>query len=190
MNANGTAKGIAPNAQGNCVLSYGITTGDKLSDTLVDGVDALVKYATSNVAAVVRGNPIEGTNVDTSCFIQRVEAFETYTTTDGRVVKGYVEPPQEPEASCNPIAQPDKFNGATYNNGYSNFAIGTSSSDKPGSQLNFRVVAQNNCVPATETTRVFNAYIDIIDPTTGLNFGTQEVSIVVPGEKQQSTIIY
>lgn len=190
MNANGTAKGIAPNAQGNCVLSYGITTGDKLSDTLVDGVDALVKYATSNVAAVVRGNPIEGTNVDTSCFIQRVEAFETYTTTDGRVVKGYVEPPQEPEASCNPIAQPDKFNGMTYNNGYSNFAIGTSSSDKPGSQLNFRVVAQNNCVPATETTRVFNAYIDIIDPTTGLNFGTQEVSIVVPGEKQQSTIIY
>lgn len=189
MNNDGSTKGISP-SDGQCVLSYGITTGTKLSDTLVDGVDALVKYATSNVAAVVRGNPIEGLDVDTSCFILRVEAFDTYTTPDERTLKGYVEPPQEPEQSCNPKAVPASFNGTTYNNGYTNFAIGTSSNDKPGAQLNFRVVAQNNCVPPTETTRVFNAYIDIIDPTTGLNFGTQEVSIVVPGEKQQGTIIY
>ncbi|MBQ1266090.1 MAG: hypothetical protein IIY06_04900, partial [Proteobacteria bacterium] len=190
MNPDGSNKGIAPTSDGQCVLSYGITTGTKLSDTLVDGVDALVKYATSNVAAVVRGNPIEGTSVDTSCFIQRVEAFTTFTTSDAREFSGYVAPPQEPEASCNPKASPAAFKGATYNNGYQNFAIGTSSSAKPGSQLNFRVVAQNNCVPSTETTRVFNAYIDIIDPTTGLNFGTQEVSIVVPGVKKQETIIY
>ena len=180
MNAAGVEQPVEP-TDGKCVLSYGIDDSSALSNSLVAGVDALVKYATSQVAAVVHGEAIEGTDIDTSCFIKRVEAFETYNE-----LSGYVAPPQEPETSCNPVAVPAKFD-ADYFNGYSNFAIGTSSSEKAGAQLNFRVVAQNDkCVKPTEQAQVFTAHIDIVDPVTGVNYGTREVSIIVPGEKTGS----
>ena len=133
----------------------------------------------AQVAAVVRGEPIEGSDIDTSCFIKRVEAFDVIDEW-----KGYNAPPQEPETSCNPVAVPAQFNGSLYNNGYKNFATGTSSSDKPGAELNFRVVAQNDsCVKPKEQAQVFTAHIDIIDPITGVNYGSRDVSIIVPGEK-------
>ncbi len=176
MDSSGKEVAVNP-TDGKCVLSFGIDNSSALSTSLVAGVDALVKYATSQVAAVVRGEPIDGSEVDTSCFIKRVEAFDT----------GYVAPPQEPEASCNPKAVPAQFNGSLYNNGYKNFATGTSSADKPGAQLNFRVVAQNDvCVQPKEQAQVFTAHIDIIDPVTGVNYGSREVSIIVPGVKASS----
>jgi hypothetical protein len=189
-NASGSAIGVDHDG-GKCVLSYGIASGNHLSTTLVDGVDALVKYATSEVAAVVRGESMPGYDHDTSCFIKGVVAFNdvdeagnAVTDKNGKAITGYVAPPQEPEASCNPIAQPMAFDGAAYNNGYSNFAIGTSSSAKAGAQLNFIVKAQNDiCAKPTEQAQVFQAHIDVIDPKTGMIFGTQRVSIVVPGVK-------
>ncbi len=157
-----------------CVLSYAVMTATNLSTSLIDGVDAIVKYATYDVAAVVRGEPIEGSSHDTSCFIKRVEAL----------ADGYVAPPQEPETSCNPVAQPAEFEHVGYHNGYSNFAPGTSSSTRPGASLNFAVVAENDiCVKPKSEAQVFKAYIDVIDPTTQMVFGTHQVSIIVPGEK-------
>lgn len=187
MDKTGKLTGVAP-VEGKCVLSYGIANGTVLSDALVDGVDALVKYATSEVAVRVKGNPIPNSDNDTSCFIKRVEAFEKLINKEGEEVLGYVSPGQEPEASCNPTASATSFDEAEYLNGYTNFAIGTSSKDKVGAKLNFHIIAQNDvCVKPTEQAQVFEAYIELYEPKTGMSFGERKVSIVVPGEK--STII-
>ncbi|MBQ9817019.1 MAG: hypothetical protein IJM59_06090 [Proteobacteria bacterium] len=175
--------GVAPTGK-NCVLSYAIKNGNQLSDTLVDGVDALVKYAISQVAAIVKPDPaaLAATpSVDTSCFIKEVQAFTTETFKD-KEYAGYVAPPAEPEKSCNPVAEPEAFSGAEYQNGYKNFAIGTSSAEKEGAQLNFMVKAVNDhCAKPTEQTQIFEATIELIDPLTGMSFGERKVSIVVPG---------
>lgn len=186
MNDDKSLSGV-PAVDHNCVLSYGIANGNVLTDVLVDGVDALVKYAASEVAVRVKGKNIDD-NVDTSCFIKRVEAFSNLKDRNGISRKGYVAPPQEPEASCNPVAKPAAFDNADYDNGYTNFAIGTSSKDKIGAKLNFHIVAQNDrCVKPTEQSQVFEAYIELYEPTTGMSFGERKISIVVPGEK--NTII-
>ena len=136
---------------------------------ITQGVDALVKYGTYEVSTKIRGNTMDN-GKNTSCFVKRV------------VAKGYIAPPAEPEKSCNPVAVPSKVGGATYNNGFTNFATGTSSTSKQGAQLTFTVEAQNdNCFVPVETTQVFTAYIDVYNPTTGLLFDTQPVAIVVPG---------
>jgi hypothetical protein len=166
---------VDPDENKNCVLSYSIMSGDKLSDTLVSGVDALVKYSVSDVAAIIKRDEetFANSNIDTSCFIKSVEALE------------YVAPPNEPEHSCNPTAVPAKFNGSPYNNGYTNFAIGTSSSAKAGAELHFTVTAMNdNCVAATTDMQVFEATIELVNPTTGMSYGEHKVSIVVPGVNQ------
>ena len=165
--------GVAPNSDGNCVLSYGIKNANTLSDTLVDGVDALVKYATSDVAAIIKRDEEEynKTGIDTSCFIKSVMALDD----------GYLPPPQDPEKECNPKAIPANFYKTDYADGYTNFAIGTSNSARPGAELNFTVTAQNDtCVESTENPQIFEAYIELIDPKTGMSFGERKVSIVVP----------
>lgn len=181
----GGEQSVEINGKKQCILSYAIESGTELSTTLVDGVDAIVKYAASDVAAIVKGNPIPGyDDVDTSCFISGVVAFETTTTGEGDAAKtlsGYVAPPQEPEKSCNPVAVPEKYNDSAETNGYTNFAIGTSSSDKEGAQLNFIVKAQNSCVKATTEMQVFEAVIELVEPKTGMSYGERKVSIVVPG---------
>ena len=158
-----------------CVLSYGIKEASGLSTSLVDGVDALVKYATSDVAAIIHRdeNKYLETGIDTSCFIKSVMALDD----------GYVAPPQDPEKTCNPKAKPAVFYNADYNNGYTNFAIGTSSSDKEGAQLNFKVIAENDtCAPALDDPQIFEATIELVDPTTGMSYGNRKVSIIVPAK--------
>ncbi|MBQ4359253.1 MAG: hypothetical protein II767_03270 [Proteobacteria bacterium] len=183
MDKSGKLQGVAP-VDKQCVLSYGIANGTVLSDALVDGVDALVKYATSEVAVRVKGNKIANSDNDTSCFIKRVEAFEILKDSEGNDISGYVRPPQEPETTCNPVAKATTFDNAEYLNGYTNFAIGTSSKDKVGAKLNFHIIAQNDtCVKPTEQAQVFEAYIELYEPKTGMSFGERKVSIVVPGEK-------
>ncbi|MBO4351677.1 MAG: hypothetical protein J6A01_12145 [Proteobacteria bacterium] len=171
-----------------CVLFY---QGEQ-SETaqfVSQGVDAIVKYGTYDVSTVVRGEPINGivddngnpVEVDTSCFIQKVSAVQ------------YIAPPNEPEHSCNPVAEKNKIGDSEFENGFTNFAPGTSNvydpekpdspGNKKGAQLEFQVVAQNyDCVPETEEVQVFKAYIDVVNPTTGLVFGTREVSIIVPAK--------
>ncbi|MBU1533899.1 MSCRAMM family adhesin SdrC, partial [Myxococcota bacterium] len=154
---------------GRCVLKYVISsTGTGLTEAVVDGIDGIIKYSTFNIFAVVRDDGDPGT-IDTSCFVTRVEA------------NAYIAPPQEPEQSCTPAATPAAFNGSPYNNGFSNFATGTSSASRPGSTLTFTVLAENfNCVPPSANTQLYYAYIDLFDQTTGTLLDTQEVVIVVP----------
>lgn len=160
--------GVDP-VNGECTLTYDIQEdGSGLGDAVVDGVDGLVKYTTFDIKAVVRRDETE-TSVDTSCFIEKVEATN------------YVAPPQEPEASCTPTATPHDFDGLGYANGFINFAAGTSSASRPGSALYFSVRVSNwNCTPPSNTASVYFAYIDIVDQLTGTVLDTQEVSILVP----------
>lgn len=166
--SSGTCQGQTPSG-GMCKLVYTISsTGTGLGTAVVDGIDGIVKYSTFNVYTTWRRDPAN-TTFDTSCFIKRV------------VAQQYLPPPQEPEASCNPIATPAAFNGATYNNGFSNFAAGTSSSSRPGARLVFDVVAENiNCAPPSTETRTYLVYIDVIDQITGTVLDTQIAFILVP----------
>ena len=156
-----------------CILMY---TGKYYNvDTYItQGVDALVKYGTYDVSTKIRGDKLPN-GKNTSCFIDKIVATQ------------YVAPPQEPEKSCNPLAAPAKINSNDYNDGFRNFATGTSSATRAGAQLKFQVYASNNnCYkPGTET-QVFTAHIDVYNPTTGLLFDTQDVAIVVPGIPEQA----
>lgn len=166
-----SANSVDPDENGQCALSYGITDGTQLSQELVAGIDALVKYGTTNVATRILGEPINGSDKTTACFIKKVEA------------KQYVAPPQEPEKSCNPKATATKFDSSlSYNDGFTNFAAGTSGKTE-GAQLHFTVVAQNDdCVTPTTTAQTFTAFIELYDPTTNLSLGKRQVSIIVPGQ--------
>jgi hypothetical protein len=156
-----------------CILKF---TGEQSSvaNYITQGVDALVKYGTYEVSTKIRGDALSGGKT-TACFIDRIEAKE------------YIPPKNEPEKTCNPIAVKDKVKDLgtgtkpSYYNGFTNFAPGTSRVGVEGANLTFTVYAKNNdCVKQTTTTQVFKAYIDVVNPTTGLLFGTQMVSIVVP----------
>ena len=147
---------------------------DNVNTYVTQGVDALVKYGTYDVSTKIRGDKLPN-GKNTSCFIDKIVATQ------------YVAPPQEPEKSCNPLATPAKIKSGSYNDGFRNFATGTSSATRAGAQLKFRVYASNNnCYkPGTET-QVFTAHIDVYNPTTGLLFDTQDVAIVVPGIPEQA----
>ncbi|MBQ9396406.1 MAG: hypothetical protein IJU23_12960, partial [Proteobacteria bacterium] len=155
-----------------CILKY---TGQQSSvnEYIVRGVDALVKYGAYNVTTKIRGNVMDN-NKNTSCFIDKI------------VAKEYIAPPKEPEKSCNPEAIPTQFS-ASYNDGFTNFATGTSTAGVAGAKLTFTVYAKNNgCYPQGEEAKVFTAYIDVYNPTTGLLFDTQLVSIIVPAKEADS----
>ena len=155
--------------QKQCILKY---TGQQASvnEYIVRGVDALVKYGTYNVTTKIRGNVMDN-NKNTSCFIDKI------------VAKAYVPPVNEPEKSCNPEAKATKFS-SPYEDGFTNFATGTSTAGVPGAKLLFTVYAKNNgCYPQSDEVKVFTAYIDVYNPTTGLLFDTQLVSIIVPAKE-------
>ena len=58
VNKNGTVKATSPDGNGNCVLSYGITSAATMTETVVQGIQALVKYGTYEVSTRVRGEDI------------------------------------------------------------------------------------------------------------------------------------
>jgi len=100
---------VAP-SNGKCTLRYQIPDdGSSLGASVVDGIDAIVKYTTFSVFAVPKDDG-SGLTPDTACFLKRIESLE------------FVPPPAEPEKSCTPVAQPATYNGSPYNNGFSNFA--------------------------------------------------------------------
>ena len=108
---------------------------------------------------------------DTSLFLERIEARNPDDT---------FKPPLEPEFSCNPVPAPAEFNGVGYNNGFDNFAVGTSNVNREGAKLFFNVVARNTTVPETDVPQLFEAFIDIVDDLTGAVLDTQKVVIIVP----------
>ncbi len=162
---------VAPSG-GRCTLRYQIPEdGSSLGTSVVDGIDAIIKYTTFNVYTAPKDDG-DGNTPDTACFLKRVDSLE------------FVPPPAEPEKSCTPGAQPAAYNGASYNNGFSNFAAGTSNPSKEGSHLRFTVHAENDICyePQTTEAKLFIAYIDVVDQVTGTVLDTQRVAIIVPGK--------
>lgn len=153
-----------------CILYYTSEQTD-VSEVVTNGVSALVKYGTFDVSTRISGEPIPNSTKTTACFVKQVMA------------KAYLPPPQEPEKSCNPTAIPSQVEGADYQNGFTNFAPGTADPNVDGARLHFTVVAQNDdCVEPAEEAQVFKAYIDVVNPTTGLVFGRRQVFIIVPAK--------
>lgn len=157
---------------GNCVLKYDLpTNATGMGTAIVDGIDAVIKYSVLDIYS----NPTDdgsSATINTACFLKRIEALR------------FVSPPVEPEKSCTPVATPASYNGATYNNGFSNFAPGTSSESKEGAHLEFTVHAENDTCfePTSSDAQVFTAHIEILDRATGALLDTQDVTIIVPGK--------
>lgn len=167
----GAANGEAPQTLGGkanqCRLRFKVGAGDGLSDSVVTGIEALVKYTTFDVRAGYSGNIIPGTSANTQCFLEKVEA------------KSYIAPPLEPEKSCNPVATPARF-AASYNDGFKNFATGTASTARESAQLTFDVNARwSACATGglkqTSQGQIFEAYIQLYDQTTGVTLGKPRV---------------
>jgi hypothetical protein len=155
-----------------CVLHYQIQgDGTGLPDVTTDGIDAIIKYAKFDVYAAGRDDGDTSTP-DTSTFLQQVEANTPDDT---------FRPPLEPEQSCNPVPTPAPFEGASYDNGFSGFAVGSSSADREGARLFFTVRAQNTTVRETPDPQVFRAFVDIVDEQTGAILHSQDVVVIVPG---------
>lgn len=158
------------NAQ--CVLRYQIQgDGTGLADVTTDGIDAIIKYTKFDVRSQGRDDGDAGTP-DTSAFLTRVEA----NTPDASF-----KPPLEPELSCNPVPKPAAFKGASYNNGFAGFAVGSSNSEREGARLFFSVRARNTTVKEGADPQIFKAFIDVVDEQTGVVLDTQDVVVIVPG---------
>jgi hypothetical protein len=156
--------GIAPNSAGTCPLSFQIDdTGVGLSQSLVAGIEALVRFSTFTVTTVVRPDPAElQRGFDTTCFIH-----------------GVVPVSATPANACAP--QPtiaDLVPPAGVNDSFQNVV--------PGAVLSFDVTAQNMslangmpCRPQLPDPQLYRAYIDVIaDGVTIVD--TRDVIIIVP----------
>lgn len=153
---------------GRTTLLYDIDgSGSGLGDATVNGIDALIKYATFSIY-VVPVDDGDGGTIDTACFLKKIEALE-YVPIDS--------------CAASVAATPAAFNGSAYNNGFNNFSTGTSSAVSPGNKLNFKVVAQNDtCFESSAAAKLFKAFINVVDNGTGSVLDTQEVTIIVPGK--------
>ena len=167
---------INPSASTDKVMADGT---DALAYKTMLAIEALVKYNTYDVATRIVGEPIpeadqvDGQNVDTSCFIQKVEAV------------GYEKPADPVVSSCleqHISTKMKDFNSKGYMDGFENFAVGAASPESPKSKLSFKVIAQNkNCVKRDTKPRAFNAVIEVYNPATGMVFDKHIVAIIVPG---------
>ena len=192
INTGEIAFGEEPDSDGYCPMAFetkGFFKGAYISQSQLNGnqqiveqarlgVEALVKYSTYTVSTRVIGEPIASedqatADVDTSCFIKRIEAV------------AYEPPSQEPEKTCVLSVNPEKFDNGNvgYENAFRNFAVGAATPDSPTATLKFNVVAQNdNCVNMSKKARSYAATIEVYDPVTGLVFDHQRVAIIVPSE--------
>jgi len=145
-------------------LKYDIgSNGTGLADSVIKGIDALLKYSIFDLYADARDGA--GNNVD---MITKIEALE------------YIAPPEEPEKSCVPTATPAKFNGTSYNNGFQDFSPGTASLTQDGAKLKFIVTAQNTLYTHERNSQTVNLYIHIIDKKTGLRLDNKQGVIIIP----------
>ena len=170
--SNGTGAVVPSCANaGRTTLIYEIdgNDGSGLDSSAVNGVDALIKYSSFDVRVEAAGD--NDPSLDTSCFLKKIEALE-----------------YQPVDSCAAtiVATPAAFNGADYNNGFSNFSTGTSTAGTPGNKLTFNVEAMNDCFPQEKEAKMFKAYINVIDNKTGSILDTQPVTIIVPAKESGS----
>ncbi|HPY15458.1 MAG TPA: hypothetical protein PLI61_11250, partial [bacterium] len=153
---------------GRTTLLYSIDeNGSGLDTAVINGIDALIKYAAFDVFSSVDDDGDTGT-IDTSCFLKKVEAVQ------------FTPPPGD---TCAPTAELAKLNGSAYFNGFTNFVTGTSNPAVTGSTLTFKVYAQNDiCVKQTKQAQQFTAVIHIVDAATNAYLDSQNVTIIVPPE--------
>lgn len=153
---------------GRTTLMYSIDeNGNGLDTAIVNGIDALVKYAAFDVYSATGDDGDTGT-IDTGCFLKKVESLE------------FIAPPGD---TCAPTAVAAMLNGAAFNNGFTNFVTGTSNPLVTGSTLTFTVHAQNDtCVAPLDHAQVFTAFIYIVDADSSAILDEQKVTIIVPGE--------
>ncbi|MCK5807441.1 hypothetical protein KAH37_00500 [bacterium] len=153
---------------GRTTLKYDIDEdGNGMDSAVVNGIDALIKYSVFDLYAETVDDG-ESSTPDTSLFIKKVEAL------------AYIAPPVEPEKSCAPTATTATFNASAYPNGFTNFSTATSNAAKPGSQLTFTVIAENDFYKPGEKAEAFTANINIVDANTGTILDVQSVTIIVP----------
>jgi len=154
---------------GRTVLKYDIDgNGGGLGSAVINGIDALVKYATFSLYVEAADDGDAGT-IDTSCFLKKIEALEYVPAADG--------------CADTIVATAAEFNSVGYNNGFNNFAPATSSATIPGSKLKFTVHAENDtCFEPGSTAQMFKALINVVDNSTGSYLDIQEVTIIVPGK--------
>jgi len=155
---------------GKTTLLYSIDeNGNGLDTAVINGIDALIKYAAFDVFSAVEDDGNIGT-IDTSCFLKKVEALE------------FTPPPDDPCDLSNKV-QIGKLNDSVYFNGFTNFVTGTSNPAITGSTLTFKVYAQNDiCVKQTQQAQQFTAVIHIVDAATNAYLDSQNVTIIVPPE--------
>lgn len=168
----GTA--VAPTAN-KCTLKFLDTNASqtKLNTVVVQGVNALVKYGTFDVVARLRGKKYDdlAASQDSTCFISKIVALSVEA------------PKTEPDKSCYASlgAAPTTFPPANYNNGFTNFAVG-STSETDTAKLIFEVQADIAGCTGYQQGRqgkVYEAYIDLVDPKTNMSLDTQTVVIFV-----------
>jgi hypothetical protein len=167
--SNGTGAVVPSCANaGRTTLIYEINgdDGSGLDSSTVNGVDALIKYASFDVR-VEPAKDADNSSLDTSCFLKKITALE-YIPVD--------------DCAATIVATPAAFNGADYNNGFSNFSTGTSTAGTPGNKLTFNVEAMNDCFPEEKEAKMFQAYINVIDNKTGSVLDSQPVTVIVPAK--------
>ncbi len=152
---------------GRTTLLYTVDeNGNGLDTAIVNGIDALVKYAAFDVYARPDDDGEIGT-MDTACFLKKIEAL------------AFLPPPGD---ECAPTATPASLNGASDENGFTNFVTGTSNPLVAGSTLTFTVHAENDtCAEPLDHAQVFTAIISIVDAGSGAVLDEQRVTIIVPG---------
>ncbi len=152
---------------GRTTLKYTVDeNGNGLDTAVVNGIDALVRYAAFDVFARPDDDGDAGT-IDTACFLKKVEAL------------AFLPPPGD---DCAPTATPAALNGASYENGFTNFVTGTSNPLVTGSTLTFTVHAENDtCAEPLDHAQAFTAVISIVDAGSGAVLDEQKVTIIVPG---------
>ena len=166
--SNGTGAKVPACANaGTTTLLYKLdSNGSGLGTTAVNGVAALIKYASFDVR-VEPAKDSDNASLDTSCFLKKVEAME-YIPVD--------------DCAATIVATPAEFNEAGFNNGFSNFSTGTATAGTPGNKLTFNVEALNDCFPQEKEAKMFKAFINVIDNKTGSVLDSQPVTIIVPAK--------
>ncbi|MCK5808162.1 hypothetical protein KAH37_04140, partial [bacterium] len=163
--STGAVAPVCANAGGVGVsLKYDVGgDGSGLATAVINGVDAILKYAVFDLYAdAIDGG---GNSVD---MITKMEAVE------------YIGPADEPEKSCVQDAIPATFNGTVYNNGFQNFSPGTALLSKDGAKLKFKITAKNDTHAREKHGQSIVFQIQIIDKRTGLRLDRKSGMIIIP----------
>ena len=153
-----SGSGRPPEADGTCPLVYDIaSSGAGLSDSVVEGIRALINFSTFDLTTRVRPDEdeLEASGIDTSEFIDRVVPIEGVA----------------PDTGCadDPVLADRDEDGE-----YDHF-LGV----VPGSRLTFDIFAVNTTVPPTNEPQVFTTFIDVVQQG-GAVLDTQLVTVLVP----------